>query len=192
MPKKVDKPVETLPETDVAETAEQVEPEKKTRHVPTRESVEQEFSELIASVEEEIGKLRETAVKAKGVKFLRTINKKLKLVKSHALRICKQRQAVKRNNTNSGLLKPVQISKDLAAFTGWNNSDLHSRVDVTKFICQYVKEKDLQNPEDRRQIRPDQNLRKLLKYDPKAGKPLTYYTLQTYLKTHYQNPATSD
>lgn len=159
----------------------------KTRHVPCRESVEKEFDELVASIDEEIGKLRSSTTKSKGVKFLRTVNKRVKTLRNHALRVSKQRQTTRRKNTNSGFLKPVQISKDLAKFTGWDQGQLRSRVDVTKFICDYIKEHNLQDPEDKRNIRFDQdaNLKKLLKYDSKDGKPLTYYRLQTCLKDHF-------
>jgi upstream activation factor subunit UAF30 len=159
----------------------------KTRHVPTRESVEKEFDELTAKIDEEINKLRSSSAKSKGVKFLRTLGKSVKILRNHALRVSKQRPTNRRNNTNSGFLKPVQISKDLAKFTGWDHSQLRSRVDVTKYICDYIKQNNLQDPEDKRNIRVDQDskLKKLLNYDNKDGKPLTYYSLQTYLKSHF-------
>ena len=165
----------------------------KTRHVPTRESVEQEFTDLVSSIDEEINKLRGSVAKSKGVKFLRTVNKRVKTLRNHALRVSRQRNSNRRKNTNSGFLKPVQISKDLAKFTGWDQSQLRSRVDVTKYICDYIKQNNLQDPEDKRNIRveTDQNLKKLLKFDGKDGKPLTYYRLQTYLKSHF-SPAPQD
>lgn len=169
-----------------AETTE-VKTEKTTRKVPTRESVTAEFDELCESIDAEILRLRDLNTKSKGIKFLRSVNKRVKLLKNHAFRMTKQRAVTKRNNNNSGFLKPVQISKELAKFTGWDNSQPRSRVDVTKFICNYIKEHNLQNPEDRRQIRVDEdpNLKKLLKFDGKNGKPLTYYSLQTHLKSHF-------
>lgn len=163
-------------------------PARQPRQIPTRETVEKEFDDLISFIEEEVTKLRDSApVKSKGVKFLRTVNKRVKALKAHTLRVSKQKPVNKRNNTNSGFLKPVQISKDLSKFTGWNSDELKSRVEVTKFICNYIKEKDLQDPEDRRKIRveDDPNLKKLLKFDGKDKKPLTYYSLQTYLKSHF-------
>lgn len=162
----------------------------KSRHAPTRESVENEFNELAASIDEEIEKLRSTASKSKGVKFLRTLNKRVKTLRTHALRVSRQR-GTRRSNTNSGFLKPVQISKDLAKFTGWDHSQLRSRVDVTKFICEYIKNRDLQDPADKRRIRveTDPSLKKLLKYEAgKDTKPLTYYSLQSYLKSHFTTP----
>lgn len=177
-------------ETDVVSG---VEDSKKVtqRHVPTSESVEKEFDELINGLDEEIKKLRESTAKSKGVKFLRTLNKRLKVLKNHALRVSKKKVTTRRNNTNSGFLKPVQISKELAKFTGWDQNELRSRVDVTKYICNYIKEKNLQDPADKRNIRveDDGNLKKLLKYDGKDKKPLTYYRLQTYLKGHFNSSA---
>ena len=99
----------------------------------------------------------------------------------------KQKQKTNRkNNTNSGFLKPVNISKEMIKFTGWDPTELKSRVDVTKFICKYIRENNLQNPEDRRQIIADKKLAKLLEFDTTVDpKPLTYYRIQTYMKKHF-------
>jgi chromatin remodeling complex protein RSC6 len=160
--------------------------EKKKRTIPTKESIIIEFDELVSSIEEEIAKLRESSIKSKGVKYLRSLGKKVKTLRNHSVRVMKQKNRVNRkNNNNSGFLKPVQISEEMAKFTGWNPDDLKSRVDVTKYICKYIKDYDLQNPADRRQIRADPKLAKLLKYDSKKDDPLTYYRLQTYMKPHF-------
>ena len=177
-------PVTTTAEETVPSTSAEEQP--KTRTVPTRESVEAEFNDLISVIEEEINKLRDSTAKSKGVKFLRTINKRVKTLKAHSLRVSKVRPKTRRNNTNSGFLKPVQISKELAAFTSWAHSQPRSRVDVTKYICNYIKTHDLQDPSDRRiiKVEEDPKLKKLLNYNT-GDQPLTYYTLQTYLKTHF-------
>jgi len=164
--------------------------DKKKRVVPTRESVVSSFDEVIQMVETEIASLRDSSTKAKGVKFLRSLNKRLKTLKTQVSRI-KQRSSAKAvstatNNTNSGFLKPVKISSDMAKFTGWNPDDLKSRVDVTKFLCNYIRENNLQNPTDKRQIVPDAKLSKLIKYDSKKeSEPLRYYSLQKFLKPHF-------
>jgi upstream activation factor subunit UAF30 len=162
----------------------------KKRLVPTKETVATEFTDLVGVIEEEIVRLRESPGKAKGVKFLRSLGKKVKILRGHAVRVMKQKQKTNRkNNTNSGFLKPVIISKDMAKFTGWDPDELRSRVDVTKYICKYIRENDLQNPDDRRQILADQKLAKLLEYSADNDeKPLTYYRIQTYMKKHFTNP----
>lgn len=101
--------------------------------------------------------------------------------------LCKKtlRQKRKRKtkpNTQSGFLKPVKLSKEVYKFTRWDKKELKSRNDLTKFVCNYIKENKLQNPEDRRKIVPDKNLSKFLGY--KSG-DLTYCNMQTYLKKHF-------
>lgn len=162
--------------------------ESKSRRQPTKESVVEYFDELITSIEAEISRLRETPQnKTKGVKFLRSLGKRLKSLRGQTTRVMKQRVRTNRkNNNNSGFLKPVKISKDMAKFTGWDPEVLRSRVDVTKYVCNYIRENNLQNPTDRRQILADNKLSKLLKYDSKtSSEPLTYYRIQTHLKPHF-------
>jgi chromatin remodeling complex protein RSC6 len=161
----------------------------KKRVLPTKESVLASFDEIIEMIDVEISSIRETQAKVKGVKFLRTLNKKLKTLKNQSSRIIKQRNVRKTSgvsNNNSGFLKPVKISTEMAKFTGWNANELKSRVDVTKYICDYIKTNNLQNPTDKRQIIADPKLSKLLNYDAKkASEPLTYYRIQSYIKPHF-------
>ena len=182
------KAVEVIP---VAKEESTAPPPVNKRRSPTRESVLEDFEELIMSVDTEIQHLREGPAKTKGVKFLRSLNKNIKLLRNRTARVMKQKQKTGRtNNKNSGFLKPVTISKEMAKFTGWDPKELRSRVEVTKYICQYIAEHDLQNPEDRRQIKPDTKLQKLLGYNPKKSKePLRYYSLQTHLKHHFPKKA---
>jgi len=183
-------------EDDVVDSvvvADGVSSETKKRVVPTKESILATFAELIAMNDSEISKMRESQTKTKGIKFLRTMNKKLKILMNQSSRVIKQRNPSTRknvNNNNSGFLKPVKISTEMAKFTGWNSNELRSRVDVTKFLCNYIRENNLQNPKDRRQIIADTKLSKLLNYDSKKenSEPLTYYRIQSYIKPHFIKP----
>lgn len=161
--------------------------EKKRRVQPTRESVLEELDAIIMTIDKEITNKRESETKVKGIKFLRSLRKSIKTSRSHSARVMKTKNRVPRkNNKNSGFRKPVEVSKEMANFAGWNHGELHSRVDVTKFLCDYIKEHDLQNPEDRRQIKPDKKLQTLLRYDPKkSDNPLTYFRLQSLMKPHF-------
>jgi chromatin remodeling complex protein RSC6 len=161
------------------------------RGAPTRDIVLASFDELIKSIEVEMEGLREGDAKNKGVKFLRTLNKRLKVLKNQSSRIIKDKRvsAKKGTNNNSGFLKPVKISAEMAKFTGWDKDELKSRVDVTKYLCDYIRNNNLQNPKDKRQIVADAKLQKLLKYDPKKEtEPLTYFKLQSSLKGHFIKP----
>jgi len=167
----------------------------RVRRVVTRESLETDFSNLQKRVEDEIEKLRQSSEKVKGVKFLRSVNKAVKVLRSDSLRVLKIKPKTNRSrSTTSGFMKPVGITREMAEFTGWDVAKLYSRVDVTKYICKYIRENNLQNAEDRRQILVDDRLKALLNYDPanppmdkKTGKPapLTYFRLQQYIQPHF-------
>lgn len=179
--------VEELVDEVIEEVADETQGVKK-RIVINKESIMNSFDEIISSIENEISQIRDSSNKNKGIKFLRSLNKKIKTLKTHSFKIIKTRNSStkKSNNNNSGFLKPVKISNEMAKFTGWNANELRSRVDVTKFLCNYIKENNLQNPTDKRQIIADNKLCKLLDYDPKKMKePLTYYRIQSYIKPHF-------
>jgi len=177
---------EEVPKEEVAQEA--AEGETKTRVVPTRESVMTDFSEILSLVDGEIERLREGADKTHSAKFLRQLHRRLRSLQSNTARVLKHKTPSARRNNNSGFLKPVNISGDIAKFTGLDPKTQHSRVDVTKFLCKYIKDKNLQNPEDKRQIRADPALTKLLNYDAKTGEPLTYYHMQKLMKSHFTKP----
>jgi chromatin remodeling complex protein RSC6 len=167
----------------------------RVRRVVTRESLESDFTGLQKRIEDEIEKLRQSTEKVKGVKFLRSVNKAVKVLRSDSLRVLKIKPKTNRSrSTTSGFMKPVGITAEMAKFTGWDASTLYSRVDVTKYICKYIRDNELQNSEDRRQILVDEKLKALLNYDPanppldkKTGKPapLTYFRLQQYIQPHF-------
>ena len=96
-----------------------------------------------------------------------------------------KRQVNSDMSKTSGFMKPVNVSKEVSQFAGWKDGDMHSRVEVTKLICNYVKSNDLQNPKDRRQILPDKKLKSLLKLTDNMKEPLTYYSLQRHIQPHF-------
>ena len=84
------------------------------------------------------------------------------------------------------LEKPIPLTDELSEFLGLKVGEHHSRQYVTKAINAYVKEHDLQNPENRRYILLESEaglkLKALLR-DP--DQPLTFFNIQRYLKVHY-------
>ena len=101
--KKEKKPVVDSSADDVdASAEEEVDGEgKKKRVAPTKDSVIKYFDDLIKSIEDEVENLRESENKTKGVKFLRTLNKRLKILKNQSSRIIKQKRTTTRTNTNN-------------------------------------------------------------------------------------------
>jgi upstream activation factor subunit UAF30 len=153
--------------------------------VVNKESVMAEFDAMIKSNEEEIEKLRGADGKVKGVQFLRSLNSNLKKLQKHVSKIAKGKTKRKTTCTTSGFLKPVDISPEMRKFANWDADELHSRIDVTRFICKYVKDNDLQFPEDRRQIVPDAKLKKLFNITKGGDCKMPYYQIQTDIKHHF-------
>ena len=154
----------------------------KQRRVVNNEEVEKNFDELFASVEKELQALRDDKNHTVGIRFLRSVCRQVKGLKTDSLRLLSRK--VKKpttRNGNSGFMKPVKITSEMAKFCGFAVDQLVSRVDVTKCICNYVKKENLQNESDRRQFTPDASLAKLLG----VTETITYYTLQKYIQKHF-------
>jgi chromatin remodeling complex protein RSC6 len=204
-PQKVSKKTkkeEVAPVPEQVEVPAQVEApeqaERKERRNVTKETLHADFEGLLSKINAEVDRLRETKPKAKGSKFLKTLNKDIKQLHNDVLRVTKfKRNGDRKTSSSSGFLKPVNISSELAKFTAWDANKAYSRTQVTKFICNYIKTKKLYDEKDKRNIICDAALKNLLKYDPanppkdENGKavPLTYFRLQQYLKSHFKTVA---
>lgn len=171
----------------VKSESETTEKKERKRRDVTKDSVNTDFEALEEKLASEIETLRDSKDKVKGIKFLRSINKLVKVLHKDYNRVLKIKKVRKTGESNtSGFKKPVKIREELAKFTGWDVNGSYSRVDVTRFICNYIKEHNLQNPEDRRLIVPDEKLCKVLNFDPKTvQEPLTYFRIQQYIQWQF-------
>ena len=161
------------------------EEQPKRNRVVSKTSVSDDFSAVIKRVSDEIERLS-TSEKSRGIKFLKSLNKSLKVLHNDSMKVMKVKKSASKKNVTSGFLKPINISSEMASFTGWDPKQLYSRVSVTQHICEYIKKNNLFNPEDKRQIKCDAKLKSLLRYDPAtSAEPLTYFRLQQYLKPHF-------
>lgn len=138
----------------------------------------------LSDVTNGITKNKETASLLKSLKLFGT---RMRTVKKNLTTICKKKKKSRGSggNANSGFLRPVGISDEMRKFAGWPKGEVHSRVDVTKNICEYIASNGLQNPEDKRQIIPDTKLKKLLGIKGVIKDPIYYYNIQTYIKRHF-------
>ena len=167
-----------------AVVAQEVAKKTPVRRTHTNESVQAEFADLLGKLQVEIDR-RKADSSLGGIKFFRMVKKQVETIGKHVSHISHKRPSNRKGNANSGFLKPVHISKDMAQFAGWDSSQPKSRVDATKALCKYIRDNNLQNPENRRQIFPDEKLKKLLGYED-GSEPLTYYSMQTYMKPHFK------
>jgi upstream activation factor subunit UAF30 len=86
-------------------------------------------------------------------------------------------------HSNSVFLQPSKISPALAKFCGVTADTMISRTDATRKIAAYIKEHNLQNPENRREILSDATLISLFALT--SEDKLNYFNLQRYIKPHF-------
>lgn len=87
------------------------------------------------------------------------------------------------NRQPVGFTKPTHISDELASFLGLEAGKEISRVDVCKLLYAYIKNHNLQDATNGRKIIPNAPLKTLLRI--KDEDQLTYFNLQSFLKTHF-------
>lgn len=83
----------------------------------------------------------------------------------------------------SGFAKPTKLSNDLCDFLGKPYGSEMARTEVTKYLTSYIKMNNLQQIEDKRKIKPDKKLLKLLNID--INEEVTYFNLQKWMKPHF-------
>ena len=111
-------------------------------------------------------------------------NEVRKVLKAYQKKASKGRKRkVDPNRTPSGFAKPALISNDLCKFLGKDKGSLMARTDVTKEVNKYIKAHNLQNPANKKEIKPDPTLCNLLNI--KKDDNLTYFSLQKFLKNHF-------
>ena len=95
----------------------------------------------------------------------------------------------KGNRKPSGFAVPTNISEDLCDFMGKPDGSQVARTEVTQYIIQYIKQKDLQWEENRKIIKPDERLKKLLGVDD--NEEVTYFNLQKFMNKHFVKKSVS-
>ena len=96
-------------------------------------------------------------------------------------KVQKKRQNAK--NSPSGFAKPNKISDELCDFIGEPHGTEKSRTDITRYINAYIKEHNLNKPENKRFILPDDKLRKILNVNDKEE--INYFILQKLISHHF-------
>ena len=167
--------------------------------VETATEVQQEVTTPVVEVDPMTRQLTSMAelleTLAKTSKAL-TLEMKALTKEVHKLRVSKSASGKKQKSKRvvdpdapqkmGALEKPVPITDELCDFLGLTKGEMYSRQVITKSINKYVKDNELQNPENRRYILLESEaglkLKALLR-DP--DQPLTFFNIQRYLKPHY-------
>ena len=158
---------------EVEETVEQTSVEQT--------EVEQTFETLYNSMLEQIGETYNT---------IRTVKGNLKLLERfHRREIKMSRKNRKSHNANkgqkkpSGFNKPGPVPQPIIDLLNLEDGIDLPRTKVTKLIYSYIKEHNLQVPEDKRTINPNKALRNL--FGLEKNEQISFYNIQTHIKKLY-------
>ena len=93
-------------------------------------------------------------------------------------------QKTKANRKPCGFARPTAVSDEMCIFLNVSSGTEVSRTTVTRALIQYIKDKNLQNPLNKKQIVPDETLY-LLFGEEARNQTLTYFTMQKYVNHHF-------
>ena len=151
--------------------------DKKTNEdVKKGEILNNEFKNLVNT----LGSLKsQITITLNRVKVLeKNVNKKIRILER---KINKNKN--KGSRQPSGFALPTKISNELCEFMNEPPGVSMARTEVTQYIIQYIKTKDLQDKSNGRRIKPDNALKTLL--NMKQTDDLTYFNLQKYMNQHF-------
>ena len=181
-PKTTPAPVAAPAPTPVADPVQETAPVTTEVPVVSDTPYLEEFTAVITELDSALNTIR--LLKTRLQKLEKQVHKDHK-VATKKINGKRPRKARDPNAPKSGFAKEGPVSAEMGKFLGLKKDELISRTDVTKKIHEYCKAKDLQNPADKRHIKADAPLRKLLKMS--KDDDLTFFNLQKFMKVHFPN-----
>jgi chromatin remodeling complex protein RSC6 len=104
-----------------------------------------------------------------------------KQMKQHN-RLIEKNEKKKKKTNPSGFGSPTVVSETLSLFMGLNEGEMVARTEVTKYIIDYIKKNNLQNPQNSQYIIPDSKLKTLFEEN---SEQLTYFNMQKHMNKHF-------
>jgi chromatin remodeling complex protein RSC6 len=198
-PTQVEEPEQVVvaKKTKAAEPVVTDEVEAKAEEPKSEDVVQNVIDELIASVKDEQERVKVQLARLRALdrsftKLKADFGKKYNgLASTLEKKNRRKAQSDSKPRAKSGFSKPAPLSAELATFMSLPHGSVVSRTDATKAIISYVKEHQLESPENRRQWIPDEKLNKLLKPEQFLKKdevplePLGYFNVQRCLSQHF-------
>lgn len=111
----------------------------------------------------------------------KNVNKQMRVLEREA-----KKNRLKGNRKPSGFAVPSKISNQLCNFMKKPEGSEAARTEVTRYIIQYIKENNLQNPNNKKEINPDKALGSLLGYKKSSKDTVTYFNIQRYMNKHFE------
>jgi len=162
-----------------------VNPSTNTASSQDEKSQRQLMTEQFASVLNTLSSFKsQISMLSNQVKALeKNVKKQMKALEREA-----KKNKNKGNRKASGFAVPTKISADLCKFMGQPTGAKMARTEVTKYIIQYIKDKNLPDKKNKKVIKPDKALKSLL--DLTDEDEVTYFNLQKYMNKHFVSKST--
>lgn len=143
-------------------------------------------TEVVAETTSSLSKLEKQF--ASLLTLVKEITSELKVVKKENEKMKKIVEKTERKRANartspSGFAKPTKISDEMCDFLGVARGTEMSRTDVTRRINAYVKQHNLNKPDNKRIILPDAKLKKILGVT--GNEEVSFFVLQRFIKGHF-------
>lgn len=136
------------------------------------------FKDLMLNLNEQIN------LQYSNIRLLKNQMKELqKLHKTELKNAIKNTKKNRKKNLKSGFNKPLPVPEKLQNFFSLEEGMLLARTEVTKRIYAYIKENNLQDPNDKRTINPNDELKDLFSLED--GQEVSFYNIQTFIKNLY-------
>lgn len=150
-------------------------------------TTEFDFRQTIRDLKERLREqeTREREYRKSMMDTLTNLEKEFTTMRKSLAKPTKRRQTSE--HSNSGINQVYGITKDLAKFLELDHKVPVKRGLVTKKISEYIRSKNLSNPQDGRRWTPDKALQKVLAplSDEHKEQGYGYFNLQRYIKHHF-------
>ena len=115
----------------------------------------------------------------------KNVSKKIKSLEKEV-----KKSKLKGNKKPSGFAAPRKISAKLCKFMNKPEGSEAARTEVTRYIIQYIRDNNLQNPVNKKEINPESALKSLLENDTddktNENEVITYFNIQRHMNKHFE------
>lgn len=90
----------------------------------------------------------------------------------------------KKERKPCGFAVSTKVTPEMSDFMGKPHGELISRIEITKYLNKYIKEQNLEHPDNKQIIVPDEKLWSILGNEALNDR-ITHFTIQKYLNKHF-------
>jgi chromatin remodeling complex protein RSC6 len=104
----------------------------------------------------------------------------------------KEKEVTGEKTAARGFAMPTKVSNELCEFLGVEPGTLVSRTETIVFINKYIKDRELQDPNNMQNIVLDDKLSRLFGGEASLISTISFFKMQKYLSQHFKKSATAN